>query len=70
METVRYKSSPREGIYISYLHGRGVWGRLRLHETEPLGVIAAAMGQSVAIEVVMEGGLCVIEVDGISIDLP
>jgi hypothetical protein len=28
------------------------------------------MGQSLAIEVVMEGGLCVVEVDGISIDLP
>jgi hypothetical protein len=41
-----------------------------IHEAKPLGVIAAAMGQSVAIEVVMEGGLCVIEVDGVPIDFP
>jgi hypothetical protein len=28
------------------------------------------MGQSVAVEVVMEGGLCVVEVDGIPINFP
>jgi hypothetical protein len=46
------------------LQSRVIW------KTEPFGVVPSAVGQSIAIEVVMEGGLCVIEVDGVSINFP